>query len=282
VSEIKIAISIPTYNGQVNIDLVDIFRRAHKRDDIKSAIIPLPSSSIPDRNFNMHWCEALGARDRGDATHWLKYDPDISVNVEFFIDEMVSVMESRRADIVSAITPIKDPTFNGLTSLAIDNETGAGWGIERRLTMDEVFDLPETFGNEICPGRRLLVNNSLLLVDLRGDWCDNPEVKWHTENSIGRIIDTEGKIKRKVMCVPQDWYFSRVAQDAGASIVATRRISLEHYSTTPLGFTSSRPWGTWKYDQEYATEPFKLPGKTIETITPEMMTLLLKEPAPVG
>jgi hypothetical protein len=223
-----------------------------------------------DMSFNIHWCEALGARDHENmrATHWLKYDPDISVNTPiYWLDTLLLIMESRRADIVSAITPIKDPQFIGLTSTAVDNPTGKGWDIERRLTMDEIYRiLPETFGNEVCPGRRLLVNNSLMLVDLRGEWCDNPNVLWHSENGIERTRRADGSMLRKVRAFMQDWYFSRVAQDAGAELVVTRQVTLLHYSAVPTGYTSSQNWGSWTWDEEYAKGPIKLPQKEIGSI----------------
>lgn len=276
-SQFKVVLGCPSYDGTRHDGSCNGIRFATKRYPTKALQQP---SSLMCRNFNILYAMALEQRDLGQATHFAMLHADVEPEA-FWLDTLMDVMDSRGVDIVSAIIPVKQMV--GLTSTAIEHATNE-WGVERRLTMHEVMKLPVTFGTEICPGRKLLLNDGLMLVDLRGEWADQESVCFHTPNRIVREKQPDGKMKRIVECVSEDWYFSREAQRHGAKVVATRKVPVMHHGGHG-GFANTMAWGEWEFDREYATRPLEQAELTIETITPERLREVVqasKLPAPRG
>jgi hypothetical protein len=264
----RIFLATPTYNGTLTVGTSDGIRHATKR--YPTVAVP-NASSLMDNSFNFLWCQALEQRDLGNATHFAMIHADISP-AKYWIDTLMDVLVSRGADMVSSIVAIKSP--QGLTSTAISHPSDR-WRIERRLTMSEVMNLPETFGGEICPGRTLLVNNGLWLCDLRKPWCD--QVCFDTENSIHREV-VGGVTKRLVQCVPQDWQFSRDVQAQGGSVVATRKVPVVHLDGGSGGWRNDVAYGEWEWDQQHAGGPLqRLAEPKIEIATAESIRELLKK-----
>ncbi len=252
--EPRIFLACPTFDGTRCDGSANGIRFCSKRYLVNSAY---NISSLMDQSFNLLWALALEQADRGEATHFAMIHSDVEPEV-FWLDTFMDIMESRGCDLVSAVIPIKDG--HGLTSTAISHPTDP-WKIERRLTMSELDTLPETFGAEICPGRHLLVNNGLFLCDLRAPWCDNDELCNDTKNSIHRVRQDGRVVKRTVLCVPQDWQFSRDIQTLGGSVVATQKVHVAHHGKSV--FNNRGTWGLWDYDREYAEGPLELPHREI-------------------
>ena len=269
----NVFLAAPTYSGIRHDGSATGIRFCTRRHLVN---VPPSKSSLMDRGMNVLWSMALEDHDRGRADLFAMIHSDVEPEM-FWLDAYVEIMMHRGVDVVSGIIPCKEGT--GRTSVAIDDPDDP-IGVERVLTLDEVYNLPETFGAEVCPGRRLLVNNGLLLVDLRKPWCDDPSILWHTENRIDRIKQPDGSIRRIVRCYPQDWYFSRQVQRLGGTVAATRKVQIIHHGDGI--YPNTTPWGEWKYDQEYATSPLKMPEKDIESMTDEDVRRLMTAPAPLG
>jgi hypothetical protein len=267
----KIVLATPTYDGWRHDGSMNGIRFATKRHSVFS--LPI-KSSLMDRGFNIAWCRALEERDAGRASYFAMIHADVEPEPHW-LDKYVAIMHVRNVDVVSAIIPTKEPT--GRTSTAIDDPNDVV-GIERTLTLHECYRMPETFGAEICPGRNLLVNNGLMLVDLRKPWID--DLVWDTLNRIDTTMDEAGVTRRMVRCLSQDWYFSRQVQQHGGKVVATRAVPVIHHGDTP--YANMAAWGDWEYDQEYAKEAYRLPEKEADSFEPIDLSTLSPSPAPGG
>jgi hypothetical protein len=182
--------------------------------------------------FNKLWCRALNQRKSG-VTHFAMHHSDIAVPAGW-LDTLLEEKERVGADVLSAVIPIKD--LRGLTSTGwMDTQTGR----ITRLTMKEVYELPESF--DARPGQWLMVNTGLWVCDLRAPWVE--DVCFSIVDAIGH--DAEGNFWPR--CIPEDWNFSRWCAREGLRVFATRRVPVTHYGTS--GYTNSRPWGEWQTDR---------------------------------
>ncbi len=222
-------------------------------------------SSLLGRSFNDLWASALQGAQNGVITHFAMIHHDIGPEPAapdgrriWWLDEMLDEMERVRADVLSVVSPIKD--HRGLTSTAIDDPQDP-YEPERRLTMHEILQLPETFTAEDCfkmginPHRHiLLVNTGLLLVDIRkpwvlGDWAANRPVMFTINDRIRRNPDGQWTVDVE----SEDWYFSREAARWGAQVYCTRKIAIKHFGE--VAWTNHEDWGTWKVDEDKVKEP---------------------------
>lgn len=221
----KVLIGIPTFDHKVITDTVYAVMAAKTRKDVH-VNFRLTGFSGLTCNFNRLLCDALD----GDYTHFVMLHADIAPNPGW-LDKLIEVMERFQADIVSAISPIKDE--RGLTSTAIENIEDPWHPI--RFTMKEVFKLDPSFTRP-----DLLLNTGLMLVDIRKPWVN--QVRFHVEDAI-KIV--EGK--RYPLFMPEDWLFSRDARAAGAqTLVATREVLLNHIGGAY--HDNASPWGTCEHD----------------------------------
>ncbi len=197
------------------------------------------ANSILDHTFNRLWSMSLNLRAKG-VTHFAMIHDDICPP-HGWLDVLLAELFRTRADVVSAVVPIK--SHDGLTSTAI--ETADVW-LPRRLTMHEVYDLPETFGDDEAGGE-LLLNSGRWVCDLRKPWVDEPEpLVFQTLNRIVR--DDKGEWQAQVRS--EDWEFSRAARARGAKLCATRKVTPGHDGE--MEYPSSHPWGLHKTDPVYA------------------------------
>ncbi len=221
-------------------------------------------SSLLGRSFNDSWARALQGASNGVITHFAMIHSDIGPEPKdkdgkpvFWLDEMLAEMQRLKADVLSAVVPIKDD--RNLTSTAIDDPQDP-FEPERRLTMHEVLKLPETFSAMDCafaginPNHHgLLVNTGLILVDVRGAWVWDD---WTTNRPI--MFTVNDKIIRKpdgqfvVSVESEDWYFSRCANRNRARIFATRKIALKHFGE--IAWSNQEQHGSWKVDRDKVKE----------------------------
>ncbi len=225
---------------------------------------PHATSSLP-MTFDQAWCEALNNRqaeynEEVDAevkaaappefrrtmvrhrlgvvplagyTHFAMIHDDIVPLVKNWLDVLLTVMDEHDADVVSAVSPIKDD--KGLTTTGYDTP-GNPLGV-RRLTMREVFDLPETFTDPY-----LVVNTGLFVVKL-GAWCRET---WF-QQCHGVVEMASGQLSPTM--ISEDWDWSRMVRKAGRKMIATRRVPLYHEHRQ---YHTEGPWGVWGTDHEYA------------------------------
>ena len=215
-------------------------------------------NSLLARGMNMLYAQA----QYQDYDYFAMLHTDIGPDAGW-LDTLWTVMEESDADIVSAVSPIK--SADGLTSTAIDLSRGPDvrdWHV-RRLTMQEVMQLPETFSqaDTVAAGfnpdnRLLLVNTGCMLVNLRKPWV-------REANNFGELLCyftirdgiqiTDGRYDVRV--IPEDWGFSKTVQEVSpaAKVLATRAVKLRHWGEH--GFDNNTAWGTLSEDTWQAGMP---------------------------
>jgi len=187
----------------------------------------------------MIWCWALNRAQHGEP---IDYFAMIHADVEaedFWLDKMISELESNDLDVLSAVVPIKDS--KGLTSTALERPDGSTWYQLCRLSMREVCeDLPVTFTADDV-GHPLLLNTGCWVAKFDLEWAK--QVRFTIND---RIVFSE----KKDMYIPQveseDWYFSRLLNEMELKIGATRAIEIEHIGKAK--FPNNKVWGTDHFD----------------------------------
>lgn len=210
-------------------------------------IAPIVSwSSLLTYTFNTLWSfmlnnrKGVGVTSGGEAevvkpmSYFAMIHDDIKPE-DGWLDTLVEELEANDADMVSAVVPIKDHL--GLTSTAVDS-TGDNWN-PRRLTLTEVFELPETFGDKDVGGP-LLLNTGLWVIRTDRDWTDKLIFRQQDEMRINGDGHWEAHTK------PEDWDFSRQVHSHGGKLMATRKVQLVHEREQ---WHNRMPWGKWKTDE---------------------------------
>lgn len=238
-----ILLALPTYDGKIGIDTYRSVQRACA-DPSRIVMRSVGGSLIPV-TFGWPWCECLD----GDYTHFAMLHADISTAAGW-VDTLLAELDTHAADVVSAVVPIKGPA--GLTSTAIG--CGDSFDPVRRLTMREVYNLPETFtaadaGYPECP---LLINTGCWVARVR----DNPggPIRLWAESFQGwqitsRFLRSETTGRRVVVTASEDWEFARHCHAAGAVVMATRKVQLAHEGR--FNFGNDSPWGDMETDAHY-------------------------------
>lgn len=247
----KVFMAMPTYDGQVNVHCARAFYATASR------CLPLSygevGRSLLANAFNLLWATALGARESEGVTHFAMLHADV-IPQDGWLDVLHGELSRTGADLVSAVVPIKDPY--GVTSTAIGTKEDS-WEPERRLTMHEVFSLPETFSAADAgyPDRPLLVNTGCWLADIRKPAFEG--LFFEIRDQVTRQRDETGAHDEySAWCIPEDWGFSRRLWERGGVALATRKVRLQHCGR--YLFNNWRPWGA-ETDPRAAT-PGPLPA----------------------
>jgi hypothetical protein len=189
------------------------------------------SGSLLAQNFNRLWTAALNMVHRGQPVDYFAMQHADIEPQDWWLDTLIEEMEAHDLDVLGVAVPIKDP--KGLTSLALDR-AGDTWSPLCRLTMSEVYSLPETFTSEDV-GHPLLLNTGLWVCRF-GDWARKVHF---TIND--RIVFDKNLDRYLAQVEPEDWYFSRLCHELKLKIGATRKIQLHHRGE--IGFSNGHPWG---------------------------------------
>lgn len=203
-------------------------------------------TSSPPHTFDCLWADALNARSSipGGIDFFAMIHQDI-IPERFWLDRLHEEIVRLKADVVSAVIPIKNQ--DGFCSTGIQNKDG-----RKRFTMHELAGLPATFDAASAgfPGSTLLINTGLWIGDFRKPWVE--QINFRHETRIEKLPD--GKFKAHLE--PEDWLFSRDVQDLGGKVYATRKIKAAHKGD--WDFTNWDVWGAHQRDPEYAAdEPAK-------------------------
>ena len=184
----QVFLGIPSYGNMVHEGLIESVRFGSARGLLRMK--QTVSFSILTHNFNILFAAALTARKHG-ITHFALHHDDISPEF-YWLDKMMDLMNHHGADILSAVSPIKDPK-KGLTSTALDEpfkDEDPRWRV-RRLTLNEIHKNYEpTFTTDT-----LLVNSGLMLVDIRKPRVE--KIAFRFENDI--VQTTPGEFKPVVI-----------------------------------------------------------------------------------
>lgn len=189
--------------------------------------------SLLAANFNTLWVEALNARLAGKRVDYFAMQHADIEPQDWWLDTLIEEMESRSLDILGVVAPIKDG--KGLTSIALARPDGDDWRPRCRLTMSEVFRLPETFTSEDV-GHPLLLNTGLWVCRFDPEWAR----KVHFTINDRIVFDTYSG-RYLAQCEPEDWFFSRLCHELGLKIGCTRKIKLTHRGE--VAFPNDKVWG---------------------------------------
>jgi predicted O-methyltransferase YrrM len=231
-------LGMPSYDGKCSVGTAESFFLTPTRggcDVVRSRA----NSSFLTKTFNDLWCSALNNRARG-VTHFAMIHADIMPDQAGWLDILVAELERLDADMICAVSPIK--TEAGWTSVAVDMSDGDDPWVRRRLTMREVYELPETFGADDVGGP-LLLNTGLWVCRLDRPWAE--QVCFDVVN---RMVRRDGLWHAEA--IPEDWLFSAALNRLGCKLYATRKVTLGHDGGKVYG--TDRAWGTQATDEVYA------------------------------
>jgi len=235
-------LSMPSY-GSLTAGAARGFFRATRGVGIDVQLL-YEQSSLLACNFNQHWCRVLNAEASGQkVSYFAMLHADVQAE-DFWLDKLIAELERSELDVLSVVVPIKDN--HGLTSTAIAHESGDPWRVLGRLTMREIYKLPETFTAADCghPDKALLVNTGCWVCRW-GEWCQPP---FHFEID-DRIAFDPVRNRYVPQVRPEDWNASRQFHSLGLRVGATRKVQLIHAGN--MNFPNNKPWGDYHFDREY-------------------------------
>ncbi len=211
-----------------------------------------PYKIAPDY-FHHNWDVGYDRLRHERISHFVMLHDDVSPDAGW-IDTLYEDLENSGADLMAAVVPIKDHL--GITSTAIDNPDNK-LCIERRLSMAEVYTLPEVFSSADCgyPNNRLLANTGCWIVNLNLPFLRDKKpngalkLRFNIEDEI--FWDPVSRMWT-AQVAPEDWNFSRDFQALGGKVMCTRRVKLDHWGHIPFG-NRDGDWGVWSFDRAYAT-----------------------------
>lgn len=221
-------------SGQVSIDGEPVKLTAHR---------DYAQGSLLGHVFNRLWC---GAGNRALSGERVDYFAMIHSDIEperHWLDKLITEMEARDLDVLGVVVPIK--STHGLTSIALD-KPGQQWHPLCRLTMKEVYDLPETF-TEDDTGHPILINTGLWVCRFSVEICKQLHF---TINDRVSFDDVKGEFVPEVE--PEDWFFSRRCHELGLRVGATRKVKLLHAGNQR--FSNEFVWGDQKFDTEFVDQ----------------------------
>lgn len=212
-------------------------------EDLNKPIVNYQKGSLLAMNFNILWCKALNMRRQGIPIKYFAMLHDDLGPEDLWLDKLIAELEANDLDMLGVASPIKDE--NGLTSIALDMP-GETWRPLCRLTMDEIYRLPETF-TEKDTGHPILLNTGCWVCRFDQEWNDKV---YFTIND--RIIFDKQKDCYQPQVESEDWFFSRLCHEQGVRIGCTRKINMAHRGE--MDFPNNVGWGRWKHDQSFVTQ----------------------------
>jgi len=244
----KIYLGMPLYSCAANPFSVAAMLKTPSRGEKFSLCGSTRQSSFLTKGFNSLWADAINRMSEG-VTHFAMLHGDV-VPQHFFLDILYEEMREHDADMVSVVVPIKEAS--GDTSTAVD-DPDCLW-TPHRLSMSEVFSLPETFCEDDVhragighPEGCLLLNTGCWLADLRKPWATkaNPQTGYlQVHFCVRDAIYKNDQGKWCEAAASEDWNFSRLLAMEGARLFATRKVRVRHFGET-----------SWPNDQVWGIEP---------------------------
>ena len=196
--------------------------------------------SLLARSFNGCWTDCINLQPKFGFTHFAMIHSDVGADSNW-LDTLIAEMDARNASIMSTIIPIKDYlAFSGMTSTAIYDPDTKSFAT---MSLQQCYDLPETFGiNDVAPGKILATNTGLWVCKFTEPWVR----QIHFE--ILDNISYNDKGEAFPIGLSEDWYFAEQAYRLGVESFATRKVGVDHYGRFP--WTNRRPWGTTSRDSQ--------------------------------
>lgn len=200
-----------------------------------------PRGSLLAQGHNAIWCWALNAEKDGQQVDYVGMLHSDVCPQPGWLDVLIEELESHDLDIIGAAIPLKDQ--HGLTTLALEREDGDTWSPLCRLTLEEVFRLPPTFTADDI-GHPLLLNTGCWICRFDPSWARQV---YFTIND--RIVFDRSLDRYVAQVEPEDWFFSRLLNEIGLRVGATRKVKLIHEG--PYAFSNVQPWGDQRYDEAF-------------------------------
>ncbi len=208
------------------------------------------SGSLLGANFNSLWCGALNLVHKGERLDYFAMLHDDIAPEDCWLDKLIDELEANELDVLGVAVPIKDT--RGMTSLALHRE-GDNWMPLCRLSMHDVFELPETFTSANLPGK-LLLNTGCWVARWNQEWARTVHFEIND-----RIVFNTAANRYQSQTEPEDWHFSRQLHEIGTPgsatahlkplrIGATRKIAVMHQGE--IEFANDHPWGSHAFDKE--------------------------------
>lgn len=244
----RIVLGMPGY-GKQTAAAGRAFWRACR--DMSTVYSSYQCGSLLASNFNQLWCLALNLSHSGERVDYFAMLHDDVAPEDFWLDQLIDELESNRLDVLGVVVPIKDT--RGMTSLALHRD-GDDWMPKARLSMHDVFELPETFTSDDL-GSPLLLNTGCWVAKWNQEWCR--QVHFEIND---RIVFNRAVNRYQAQTEPEDWQFSRQLHEIGRGpsdgvrplrIGCTRKVKLVHQGE--MEFTNERPWGSDPFDLEACT-----------------------------
>jgi hypothetical protein len=231
----KVLVGMPGYSGLTAAAAAGLFRCSADPDLARVRV--QTASALLAHNCNLLWCLGLNWRRAGECTHFAMQHSDVEPEAHW-LDTLLAEMDAAGLDVLGCVVPLKDE--RGLTSTAVDRTDGDTWRPQRRLTMAEVYALPETFTSDDVGGP-LLLNTGLWVCRLN-EWAE--DVCFTIRDAIGE--DPDGKFTPLVE--PEDWHLSRQFHALGLKVGCTRKVRLAHRG--PVPFPNTHAWGSMASDED--------------------------------
>lgn len=252
-SECRVYLGMPGY-GKQTADAGRSFWRACR--DMSHVVNDYRQGSLLASSFNQLWCGALNEVHQGRRLDYFAMLHDDIGAEDFWLDTLIDELEANDLDVLGVACPIKDT--RGMTSLALHRD-GDNWMPLARLSMHDIFALPETFTSDDI-GHPLLLNTGCWVCRWDQDWCK--QVHFEIND---RIVFNQACGRYQSQTEPEDWFFSRLCHELDLKIGATRKIKLLHRGE--MDFQNFKPWGRNKFDYEAADRspvptafPWDVPG----------------------
>lgn len=257
----RVFLGMPGYGKQTSAAGRALWRAC---DDSRSACTrEYAAGSLLACNFNKLWCQALNMVHAGERVDYFAMLHDDIGCEDLWLDSLIDELESQQLDVLGVVVPIKD--CRGMTSIAL-HHAGDNWNVDCRLSMHDVYQLPETFTSEDVGGKPLLLNTGCWVAKWNQEWAK----RVHFEINDRIVFDRVNNCYRPEV-ESEDWQFSRLLHEIGTGgatdgmrklrIGATRKIAVKHEGD--VQFVNTRPWGSEVYDNEsqmYARNESPVPG----------------------
>lgn len=236
-SKRKVArLGMPSY-GELTSGAALGFFKASQNPELELHLLQQEGSLLA-QNMNILWTWALNEGCDYFAMLHADVQPPLG-----WLDVLIDEMETKGLDVLGVAVPIKDQ--RGLTSLAMAHESGDPWRVHGRLTMTDIYRLPETFTSDDL-GYPLLLNTGCWVCRFNPEWAKQVHF---TIND--RIVFNTKTNKYHTQVEPEDWFISRLFHELNLRVGATRKIELGHRGAAVYG--NHKPWGTDEYDTQSLT-----------------------------
>jgi len=160
-----VVLGMPGYGKQTAAAGRSLWRASR---DMSGVAVEYSAGSLLACNFNKLWCTALNMVHAGERVDYFAMLHDDIGCEDFWLDKLIAELEEKQLDVLGVVVPIKDT--RGVTSIALHHE-GDNWNPECRLTMRDVYQLPETFTSADVGGFPLLLNTGCWVVKWNQEWC---------------------------------------------------------------------------------------------------------------